>query len=62
LRCWRCSGSACISRSAPAAASGTGRVSRIVFNAGTHADAVSMRYQDFEALAHPTVGRFTMRL
>lgn len=34
---------------------------RIVFNAGTHADAVSMRYQDFATLTHPTVGRFALR-
>lgn len=34
----------------------------MVFNAGTHADAVSMRYQDFAALTHPTVGHFTMRV
>lgn len=30
----------------------------IVFNAGTHADAVCMEYEDFAALAKPTVGRF----
>jgi len=30
----------------------------IVFNAGTHADAVCMRYEDFAALAQPAVGRF----
>jgi Ala-tRNA(Pro) deacylase len=34
----------------------------IVFNGGTHADAVSMRYADFAALARPTVGRFAMRV
>jgi Ala-tRNA(Pro) deacylase len=34
----------------------------IVFNAGTHTDAVLMRYADFAALAHPTVGRFAMRV
>jgi Ala-tRNA(Pro) deacylase len=34
---------------------------RIVFNAGTHADAIAMRYQDFAAIAHPIVGRFTRR-
>lgn len=33
----------------------------IVFNAGTHADAVCMRYEDFAALAQPTVGRFAER-
>lgn len=38
------------------------REARIVFNAGTHADAVSMRYQDFAAVAHPIVGRFTIDL
>lgn len=36
--------------------------SRIVFNAGTHADAVEMRYWDFALLAHPIVGRFAMHL
>jgi Ala-tRNA(Pro) deacylase len=30
----------------------------IVFNAGTHGDAVSMRYDDFAALTRPTVGSF----
>ena len=33
----------------------------IVFNAGTHGDAVRMRYQDFAAIAHPIVGRFARR-
>jgi Ala-tRNA(Pro) deacylase len=31
---------------------------RIAFHAGTHRDAVSMRYMDFEHLIHPTVGYF----
>jgi Ala-tRNA(Pro) deacylase len=31
---------------------------RIVFNGGTHGDAVVMRYEDFVALTHPIVGRF----
>ena len=31
----------------------------IVFNAGTHADAVKMKYSDFTALAKPRVGRFS---
>jgi Ala-tRNA(Pro) deacylase len=30
----------------------------IVFNAGTHGDAIRMRYEDFAAIAHPIVGRF----
>jgi Ala-tRNA(Pro) deacylase len=34
----------------------------IVFNAGTHADAVCMRYDDFAALTWPIVGRFTERV
>ena len=34
---------------------------QIVFNAGTHRDAVSMRYDDFAALTHPIVGRFARR-
>ena len=33
----------------------------IVFNAGTHADAVRMRYDDFAAIAHPIIGRFARR-
>jgi len=35
---------------------------QIVFNAGTHADAVAMRYADFEAVTNPIVGRFARRL
>ena len=31
----------------------------IVFNGGTHADAVCMRYRDFARLSRPTVGRFS---
>ncbi|MBI3403047.1 MAG: YbaK/EbsC family protein [Acidobacteria bacterium] len=31
---------------------------RIVFNAGTHGDAIVMRYEDFVALTRPIVGRF----
>lgn len=34
---------------------------QIVFNGGTHGDAVCMRYDDFAALAHPVVGSFAMR-
>ncbi len=30
----------------------------IVFNAGTHADAIRMRYTDFDHLVHPKVGQF----
>jgi Ala-tRNA(Pro) deacylase len=30
----------------------------IVFNAGTHRDAIRMRYDDFARLAHPSVGGF----
>jgi Ala-tRNA(Pro) deacylase len=33
----------------------------IVFNAGTHGDAIRMRYDDFAAIAHPIVGRFARR-
>jgi Ala-tRNA(Pro) deacylase len=33
----------------------------IVFNAGTHGDAIRMRYEDFAAIAHPIVGRFARR-
>jgi Ala-tRNA(Pro) deacylase len=35
---------------------------QIVFNAGTHGDAVVMRYADFDTLAAPIVGRFARRL
>ncbi len=34
---------------------------QIVFNGGSHADAVSMRWDDFAALARPVVGRFARR-
>lgn len=33
----------------------------IVFNAGTHGDAIRMHYEDFAAIAHPIVGRFAKR-
>lgn len=34
----------------------------IVFNAGTHADAIRMRYEDFAKLTNPTVGDFGVRV
>ncbi|MBS1818376.1 MAG: YbaK/EbsC family protein [Acidobacteria bacterium] len=34
---------------------------QIVFNGGTHGDAVCMRYDDFAALAQPVVGSFATR-
>jgi prolyl-tRNA editing enzyme YbaK/EbsC (Cys-tRNA(Pro) deacylase) len=34
---------------------------QIVFNGGTHGDAVAMRYEDFEAITRPLVGRFAQR-
>jgi len=34
---------------------------QIVFNGGTHADAVCMRYDDFAAIARPVVGSFATR-
>ena len=34
----------------------------IVFNAGTHSDAICMRYGDFAALTRPIVGRFAERV
>lgn len=34
---------------------------QIVFNAGTHADAVRMRYDDFAAITKPIVGSFARR-
>lgn len=33
----------------------------IVFNAGTHGDAIRMRFDDFAAIAHPIIGRFARR-
>jgi Ala-tRNA(Pro) deacylase len=33
----------------------------IAFNAGTHRDAVAMRYRDFEALTRPVLGSFAQR-
>jgi Ala-tRNA(Pro) deacylase len=33
----------------------------IVFNAGTHSDAIRMRFDDFAAIAHPILGRFARR-
>jgi Ala-tRNA(Pro) deacylase len=35
---------------------------RIVFEAGTHGDAIAMRYADFAAITKPIVGRFSMRV
>jgi Ala-tRNA(Pro) deacylase len=35
------------------------REPEIVFNAGTHADAVCMRYEDFERIARPVLGVFS---
>lgn len=35
-----------------------GQSETIVFNAGTHADTVSLRYADFVSLAKPTAGAF----
>jgi Ala-tRNA(Pro) deacylase len=34
------------------------REPEIVFNAGTHREAIRMKYSDFAAAAHPTLGRF----
>jgi Ala-tRNA(Pro) deacylase len=34
---------------------------QIVFNGGTHGDAICMRYDDFASLARPVVGSFAMR-
>jgi Ala-tRNA(Pro) deacylase len=34
---------------------------QITFNAGTHTDAVRMRYADFASVAHPVVGDFAHR-
>jgi Ala-tRNA(Pro) deacylase len=37
------------------------REERIAFNAGTHTDAVVMKYRDFAAIAQPIVGRFAQQ-
>jgi len=37
-------------------------VERIVFEAGTHSDAVKIRYADYERLAKPTVAEFAVKL
>jgi Ala-tRNA(Pro) deacylase len=33
----------------------------IVFNGGTHTDAIRMRYADFDRLVHPILGTFSRR-
>lgn len=33
----------------------------ITFNAGTHTEAITMRYEDFERLVRPQLARFTFR-
>jgi Ala-tRNA(Pro) deacylase len=38
------------------------RDDEIVFNGGSHSDAICMRYSEFAALARPTVGRFAERV
>jgi Ala-tRNA(Pro) deacylase len=38
-----------------------GRPEHIVFNAGTHTDAVRMRYADYVNLVKPRVARFAAR-
>jgi Ala-tRNA(Pro) deacylase len=35
---------------------------RIVFEAGTHSDAIRMRYADYARVAKPTVAEFAMKL
>lgn len=35
---------------------------QVVFNAGTHTDAICMRFADFFAIAQPVVGRFAERV
>jgi Ala-tRNA(Pro) deacylase len=35
---------------------------RIVFDGGSHGDAIVMRYVDFAAITTPTVGRFSRRV
>jgi Ala-tRNA(Pro) deacylase len=38
------------------------RDEEIVFNAGTHSDAICMHYTDFAAVAQPVIGRFAARV
>jgi Ala-tRNA(Pro) deacylase len=33
----------------------------VAFSAGTHSDAIRMRYRDFAELVHPAVGRFAVQ-
>jgi hypothetical protein len=35
-----------------------GELQDIVFNAGSHTETITMRYQDFTALVKPNVGQF----
>lgn len=35
---------------------------QVVFNGGTHGDAVCMRYEDFAAVTRPVVGKFASRV
>jgi Ala-tRNA(Pro) deacylase len=35
---------------------------KIVFEAGTHSDAIKMRYADYERLAKPTVADFAVKM
>ena len=34
---------------------------QLAFNGGTHGDAISMSYEDFAAIARPTIGYFAVR-
>jgi Ala-tRNA(Pro) deacylase len=41
---------------------GLGESEEIVFNAGTHADTITMRHKDFVALVKPKIGAFAQAL
>ena len=34
------------------------KIRRIVFNGGSHRDAIRMAYREFERLSHPTIAEF----
>jgi Ala-tRNA(Pro) deacylase len=41
---------------------GLSEAAKIVFEAGTHSDAIRMRYADYERLAKPTVADFAVKV
>lgn len=39
-----------------------GQNERIVFNAGEHSRSIEMKYEDYEKVARPTIGRFSLKI